>query len=385
VLIYCLKIKTKNANNLIKELKPFINKNFKIKKEDNILFIPLLSENKEEIEKIKKIINEKGFSDIFLGFEKKELEKINKNKIEDLEIKSFDIIGDIAITIIPKELLNKKYEIGEKIAKLSKVKTVLMEKEGRKGEFRLQEFECIYGENKRETIYKENRATFFLNVEKVYFSPRLSTDRLEISKQIKEGEIILVMFAGVLPYPIVISKNSKPFLIISIEKNPNTLKYSLKNIEINKIENIISFIGDVRDVLPISKDLFEKFKEFKNNSKNFNYKINKISENIFSISPFEIESNIINTKQKNKLLFDRILMPLPKGGESFLDLAFENIKKGGIVHYYQFVKENELNETLEKIKKISESFNKKIEFLNIKKAGQIGPRTYRIRIDMRVY
>ena len=76
------------------------------------------------------------------------------------------------------------------------------------GEYRTQKYECIAGIDKREAIYKENNVTLVLDVEKVYFSPRLSTERKRIYQQVVPGETILVMFSGCSPYPIVISKNT---------------------------------------------------------------------------------------------------------------------------------------------------------------------------------
>jgi len=393
MFVKCLKARPNNINKLINKLKELklLNKDFKVFKEEDFIFIPL-SDSFDERE-LNKIIEEfKKRENIFVyGVVDKDLKLKKKNEIEELEVKSFDLIGDIAITIIPKGLENKKFEIGRKIAKLANVKTVLAEKNARSGEFRLQEFECIFGEDKRETIYKENKCRFLVNVEKVYFSPRLSTDRLEIAKEIKEGENVLVMFSGIQPYPIVISKNSKANLIIGIEKNPEAFYYSLKNIEMNKLYNVISFIGDVRDVLPLNKRILDKFNNLK--TELLKEKEKKKSIHLFTkefnkfkvISPFELdEKEIVVKNEKERFLFDRIIMPLPKGSELFLDLALESIKDNGVIHWYQFAKEEEFEDLIKKAKEIARIKNKKLENITIKKVGQIRPRTWRIRINFKV-
>ncbi|MEO2154631.1 MAG: hypothetical protein ABGW69_02380, partial [Nanoarchaeota archaeon] len=286
-MVLVIKVKKENANKLLKKLYSFdlINKEFKIKNKNNFVFIPIKNEKTDEIKKLRDYfdfeIEEK--KDSF--FERK---KNNKEK-EELLVKSFDLIGDIAITIVPEEFKDKKEEIGRQIAKIAKVKTVLAEKGKRKGEFRLQRFELIYGEDKRETVYKENNCKFLVDVEKVYFSPRLSTDRMELAKEIKENENVLVMFSGIQPYPIVIAKNSKVNLVVGIEKNPNAFYYSKENIKMNKLSNVFTFIGDVKEVLPLNRVISlneeAKIKEYKG-KKYYVFENNKI------ISPVNLNKKL---------------------------------------------------------------------------------------------
>ncbi|MBI2673412.1 hypothetical protein HYX19_04070, partial [Candidatus Woesearchaeota archaeon] len=101
----------------------------------------------------------------------------------------------------------------------------------------------------KETVYKENGVYIKLDVEKCYFSPRLSTERLRVARTVKDGETILVMFAGVLPYSLVISKNSNANFIYAVEANKTAYQYGLVNIQLNKAPNIRSFFGDVNKVL----------------------------------------------------------------------------------------------------------------------------------------
>ena len=85
-----------------------------------------------------------------------------------------------------------------------------------------------------------------MNVEKVYFSPRLSEERKRIFQQVKNNETILVMFSGIAVYPIVISKNTKAKAIVGIEINPIAHKYALENLKLNKISNVKLFLDDVK-------------------------------------------------------------------------------------------------------------------------------------------
>ena len=256
---------------------------------------------------------------------------------EDIDLipKSFDVVGDILIfSDFPKDLIKKENLIGKYLLKKFKNIKVITRKIGfYKGKYRLAKLKIIAGEKRKETIHKESKCLLKLDVEKCYFSPRLSTERLRIAKQIKKNEEVLVMFSGVSPYSIVISKNSKAKEIYGIEINPTAHKYALENLKLNKINNIKLFKGDVRKVL---------------------VKINK--------------------------KFDRIIMPLPKGASSFLDLAFSKIKKNGIIYFYDFLPEQDIpDKAIEKIKRIKKRF----KVLNYVKCGQLGPRKYRVCLDIR--
>lgn len=256
-------------------------------------------------------------------------------KLENIIPSSFDVVGDIAVIEIPEEL--KKYEllIGNVLLSLHSNLKVVCRKHGiHKGKFRTQEYRILAGERRKETVHKENNARIKLHIEKTYFSSRLGTERLRVSKLVKSKENILVMFGGVAPYACVISKNAEPKKIVSVELNPHAHKYAVKNILLNKLKNVEVVQGDVKIIVP---------------------------------------------KLKGK--FDRILMPLPRNAEDYLGQAFKKIKKNGVIHMYNFGLLEETELILEKIKKQATVHKKKYKILNIQKCGQYSPRKFRVCID----
>ncbi len=167
--------------------------------------------------------------------------------------KSYDAVGDIAILEIPRALESKEKLIAKIFLKThNNIKTVLKKKGAHTGEFRIQSYELLAGKDKRETVYVENGCRFMLNVEKTYFSPRLSSERLRVAKSVKRGEDVLVMFSGYAPYPINIIKHSKPAVVYGVELNPDAHYYALINKSLNKIgdNKLILLNGDVNDVVP---------------------------------------------------------------------------------------------------------------------------------------
>jgi len=267
-----------------------------------------------------------------------------KNRLTAKELKvapsSFDVVGDILIfSEFPKELAKKEKMIGSTILEnYHHIKTVLKKTKKYSGKFRTPKLKVIAGENRKETICKENDVFIKLDVERVYFSPRMSSERKRIAGLVKLNESVLVMFNGCAPYSLVIAKNTKCREIYGIEINPAAHKYALENIKKNKLENKIKlFLGDVKKVMP---------------------RINK--------------------------KFDRILMPLPKGGKDFLDLALKYIKKNGAIHFYDFLHEGEFHKAEEKVKNACLKSKKEFRILKIIKCGQYSPRFYRVCVDFLV-
>jgi len=265
--------------------------------------------------------------------------KLTKRELRSLP-SSFDVVGDIMIfSDFPISLVKKQKIIGEEILKNHKnINSVFKKTKKYSGKYRTPKLSLLAGDNKKETEHRENNTRLRLNVEQVYFSSRLSTERNRIFKQVKKNENILVMFSGVGIYPLTISKNSHPNIIYGVEINPIAHKYALENLKLNKIEDKIKlFLGDVKKILP---------------------KINK--------------------------KFDRILMPLPKGGESYLNLALNKIKKNGIIHFYSFTEQDKNKETVNTINKECDKQKKKCRILKITKCGQFSPRVFRICVDFKV-
>ena len=206
-------------------------------------------------------------------------------------LSSFDIIGDIAIVEIPEPLEDKEKEIGKAILRIQpNFKTVLKKSGPMAGEFRVRKFGFVAGKKTTKTIYKENNVKMEMDVARVYFSPRLSYERSRVAGKVKKKEKILALFAGIGPFPLVIKKQKPETKIVAVEINPEAVRYMRRNMKLNNL-NFEIIEGDVAKVL--------KEKRFQGWA-------------------------------------DRILMPLPRGGEHFLKNVFDAAKNGTIVHFYTF-------------------------------------------------
>ncbi len=271
------------------------------------------------------------------------LKQALKRKLTKKELlllpRAFDVIGNIAIINLPRELRKKEKTIGQEILKLKHIKTVVNKIGQIKGKLRKSSYKIIAGEKTFETTHKENNCRIKLDISKVYFSSRLASDRLEIAKQVKKNEKVLVMFAGVLPYALVIAKNSKAREIYAIEINKSAVKYANENIKLNKLSNVTFIHGDVKKICPQLK--------------------------------------------RKAIKFDRIVMPRPQLKETFLKYAFTVAKKGCVIHFHDFLRQEEIPVVATgKVKQEAYKAKRKVEILKCKKIGEIAPYKYRIRTDL---
>jgi len=253
--------------------------------------------------------------------------------------RSFNLLGNVALVNFSREDKKKaKVSFAKKLIEENKSVRTVFEKEGKfYGRLRKIKVNLLAGEDTKEVLYKENNCLFRFNIEKTYFSSRLSNERKEIASEIKKGETVLVMFAGVAPYSIVIAKNSPAKKVYSNEINREANKYAEINIKRNKLSEKIELVsGDIKKVA-----------------------------------------------LKLKMKFDVIVMPRPKLKDSFLEQAFFLSKKNTRIYYYDFCKEK-TEEIVEKVKREAERNGKKIKILKVKSAGEIAPRKIRIRVDFKV-
>lgn len=336
--MHALKVPLKYAEKAKKYLldNNLYNKKYKAKRRKKHIFFPVLK--KTRITKFNALYEDIQLEKIIKKNYKDHLKsKLTEKQIIDLP-SSYDVIGSIIIIDIPDNLVKKEKQISQALLQIHKnVKTILKKSGIHEGEFRTQKLAFLAGRNTRETIYRENNIILKLNVEKAYFSPRLSTERKRIYNQVKKEETILVMFSGVGVYPLVIAKNTSAKKIIGIEKNPVAHEYASENLRLNKMKDVDLLLGDVRKIIP-------------------------------------------KLQQK----FDRIIMPLPKDSEQFLDLAFKVSKRNTIIHFYDFEHETELKRGEEKVKKACTEHMVKCGIIRTIKCGQYSPGKFRLCVDFQI-
>ncbi len=271
---------------------------------------------------------------------KKALDGVLSEKESEELFSAFDQIGDIIVIRIPDSLITKKKIIGEKILEqVTTAKSVFYQSSDVEGDFRTRSLELVTGENRTETEYKEYGCRFIVDVEKAFFSPRLSTERERIANLVQNGDIVVNMFGGIGMFSIMAAKNKK-CTVYNIDINPIASKLCEKNITLNKLHGkVISINGDA--------------------------------------------VQIITDQLENK--GDRTLMLLPERSDEFLEYAILATKNNGIIHYYSHIHADKKQDA----PKLSEQHYREItkvksEILNSKIVRAIGPRYYQTVVDVKI-
>jgi tRNA (guanine37-N1)-methyltransferase len=220
--------------------------------------------------------------------------------------RGYDLFGSIAL--IDAEPSAAKRMAKKLMDSNRNIKTVLRKGGPLTGTYRTRKFIFVGGARNYLAEYKENGCAFRFDVRKVFFSPRLSYERKRVSELVRDGENVMVMFAGVGPFAIEIAKKHKKCKVVAIELNRAACIYMKENIKLNKASGVVCEVGDVNRFV-------SKYGGFA----------------------------------------DRIVMPLPKDSPSFLPAAIKMAKKRCTIHLYHFCPQEKVEETIRKMKSLIES------------------------------
>lgn len=289
-MVKCLRVPKKDGESVRSRLvsEDLLDLDSKIRAEGDFLLIPIKCDSFEEYEVLDcdLEVQEHKVSDYT------EIAKVPQD-LEDALPSSFDVVGDVAMIKIPDELWDYRHQIGDALIKVNRNIRVVFHDYGVKGDFRIRDLEKIAGDGSSETVHKEFGVKLYTDPSKVYFNPRLSSERSRIANLVKDGETIIDMFAGVAPFGTVIGKLAKPDVIYSIDLNPEAERFARMNADKNHIGCIRPMTGDS-------------------------------SKLIYDLP-----------------MADRVIMNLPQIADRFLGFAMDRMKSGATAHMYKIIERAE--------------------------------------------
>lgn len=296
----CLKVPKGKGEQVRKKLLEgdMLDITLKVRRENDHILFPVISERAASL----------GYDLEEEDFEQRELADTDYKDMvevpEDLRSllpTSFDMVGEVAIIKIPDQLLPYKERIGLALRKaFPRLTTVALDK-GVKGELRVRDLEVIAGGPGTETIHTEYGIKLLVDPSKTYFNPRLSNERFRVAKLVREGEVVIDMFAGVGPFSIMIARHASPKAVYAIDLNRDAVEYLRRNIELNRALTVKPIQGDARD------------------------EIRKLPQ------------------------ADRIIMNLPHSAREFLRDALMHLRPNGTIHLYQICDRGEFEDLAESI------------------------------------
>ncbi|WP_416839117.1 class I SAM-dependent methyltransferase [Haloferax sp. DFSO52] len=158
---------------------------------------------------------------------------------------SYERLGDIVI--LDEDDPERAREIAAAIVESDlKAETVVNRASKIKGELRIRDWDLLVGDS-TETVHREYGTELRLDIDSVYFSPRLATERHRVVEQIREDEHVFDMFAGVGPFAIPAAKAGAE--VVACDLNEVAIEYLRENAVRNDVADRITAIqGDVREV-----------------------------------------------------------------------------------------------------------------------------------------
>jgi tRNA (guanine37-N1)-methyltransferase len=259
----------------------------------------------------------------------------------ELVPRAYDIIGDIAIIELPRELAQDSNRIGEALLTLHKrLKSVYARSGPVTGEYRLRKLKLIAGEPKTKTTHRENGCLFKVNVATTFFNPRLGGERRRVASQISKNERVLDMFAGVGPFSILITKLVGAE-VYAIDINPEAVNCLRENIQLNNVEDRVEVL----------------------------------------------ESDAARLPPRLKGKMSRVIMNLPEKSLEFVESACRALKdEGGILHFYSFQSEPKpvVKAEAQLTEAVDNSGRVVKEIMFARSIREIAARTYQVVIDARI-
>ena len=287
-MVRCIRVPKSEGNPVRIRLKEegILNLDARIRVDGDFLLIPILSDTFEDFEIIDADLEP-------IEHPETDYRNLLPEEIRDILPNSYDNIGDVLVVKLVDELMPMKHEIGEAMLKTSSSTRAVFLDHGVKGELRIRDLELIAGSGGSETRHRESGVTIMTDPAKVYYNPRLATERERVALLVKDGEIIIDMFAGVAPFPLTICRSARPEIIYAIDLNHDAVEYMKQNIRINRFKNIVPMEGDARELIKELPDA------------------------------------------------DRIIMNLPQIAQEFLPDALMKTKKGGTIHMHKIMEREE--------------------------------------------
>ncbi len=211
----------------------------------------------------------------------------------------FSLIGDVAVVSIPPSFEGDKNAVGEAIISRHKnVRTVLNKISKLEGDRRVASFELLAGSG-TATCHREHGFSYRLDVARVFYNPRLGSERMRVASRASPGERAFVPFAGVGPFAVPLAAAGAR--VLAIEVDPEACRWMAENVGMNGVAGMVDVVNG--DAFALCRAMGEK---------------------------------------GGAARFDRAVVPTPYGRDEILDTVIPLVRPGGAIHFYTFKKRSEI-------------------------------------------
>ncbi|KAI5716327.1 hypothetical protein M8J76_004638 [Diaphorina citri] len=173
-------------------------------------------------------------AEVLLTYDNFSAEDILKAILPDnVAMSSFTSVGHIVHCNLREELIEHKFIIGRVLLdKVPSCETVVNKAHAIDNTYRNFQMELLAGKDCMVTMHKENGCTFKMDFSKVYWNSRLSTEHERVTKEVREGDLVLDVFAGVGPFSIPAARRGA--IVAANDLNPDSYAWLQASIRLNE-------------------------------------------------------------------------------------------------------------------------------------------------------
>ncbi len=171
-------------------------------------------------------------------------------ELRELAPRAFDMLGHVGILRLSDEAEPHAASIAQALLEShANLRTVAVDR-GVGGRWRVRALTVVAGEESLIVQHRENKLRFEVDLQQLFFSPRLAAERARIAALVRPGERLLDAFAGVGPFAITAARAGAR--VVAIDGNPAAEKWAKRNSELNNLssESFKFHTGLAEELLP---------------------------------------------------------------------------------------------------------------------------------------
>ena len=165
------------------------------------------------------------------------------DRLSDIERRSipegYQRLGPVVIVRLPENLRPTFPDIGEAYRAELGVATVLRRGGPVHGEYRLPDVERIAGD-RTEAEVREGGVVYRLDAARVMFAAGNRTERHRLVREVRPGERIADLFAGIGYFTLPIAVHTEVAHVDACEANPVSFGYLRENVRRNRVEDRVA-------------------------------------------------------------------------------------------------------------------------------------------------
>jgi tRNA (guanine37-N1)-methyltransferase len=163
---------------------------------------------------------------------------------------SFETVGHVAHLNLPEPIMPYRNLVGQVLLEClasSNIRTVICKTEAVAGPYRTYEFEVVAGDPSTVVQHAEHGVNLQFDVQRVYWSSRLSQERKRLVATFRPGQVVADAFCGVGALCLQAAKRG--CVVIANDWNPDAINALRENAKRNRVKLASAQCGDAYEFL----------------------------------------------------------------------------------------------------------------------------------------